>query len=748
MIKLHEVHKIYTQGKTGFHALKDVTLYFERNETVVVYGKSGCGKTTLLNLIAGLDKPSSGEMAINGKMTSQFKESEWDYFRNHNIGFIFQQFNLIEHLPVLENVAINAKISGNNHAKSKKMALDMLKKVGLEKHAHKTPGELSGGERQRVGIARALINDPDIILADEPPGALDKKTGREIMDLIKSVAKDKLLIVVTHDLAMAEEYATRMINLRDGRVVSDSAPKDQKVKLTFKKEKHRKSLSFKEGIRLAYFNMKARAWRSTLVAMGLALGIIGLILINSLFTTVRSSINEQGEILRDNPELTLRYPYDGEADPQEYTELLRTHYPYFSDISYRPSHSLSIVKNETTENPLINPLRIDRYTAVPESARIRALYDDFIEDGRFPENENEFALTLSQAQNLFSPDARLTKGEIWERVEGNDYQIGTRFHYIVEEEGLLEEEGCQYVEHWNGSEDDLPEEFFDGFSSSDSLSTHLDTLSDYRPSPIEFGNRTYFCDDYTAIPWVLDHDTPKSYQTLTLVGIIDESLFGNAVFHTDFLKSVGTQPLALYEDGSRHNHIQAVGYLDSEHIEQKASIIRTMEDDGFSIRENTQSQFNLLTGLSMLFTYIVQFLFSAIVGIAVITAGLMLLMILYISIIERTREIGLIRSLGGTRKDVRNIFVGETTMIGLFAGLISVVVSMVIILFSNIIFSEQLHNFLSQYYANLPEGPLFTVNVRLMVYAILGSVAIAIISGLIPSVLAGRKQPIEALRND
>ncbi len=741
MIKLHEIHKIYTQGKTGFHALKDVSLYFEKNEAVFVYGKSGCGKTTLLNLIAGLDQPSSGEMAINGKLTSQFKESEWDYFRNHNIGFIFQQFNLIEQLPVLENVAINAKISGNSHTKSKKMALEMLKKVGLEKHAKKTPRELSGGERQRVGIARALINDPDIILADEPTGALDKKTGTEIMDLIKSISKGKLLIVVTHDLSMAKRYATRMIELRDGKVVSDSEPKDQKVKLTFKREKHRKSLSFKEGIRLAFFNMKARAWRSTLVAMGLAIGIIGLILINSLFITIRTSLTEQGELLRDNPELTILYRDDSFSSREEFVETLKTDYPYWSDISYSPNFSLSIVENETTQNPLINPLNLSRLTATPQSAQIRSLYDDFIGDGRFPENESEFALTLSQAQNLFSPDARLTRNEIWERVQGNEYKIATNFQYRPDE-SMMDANECQFVEDWDGEEASLPEGFFEDFENSSDLESHMETLSIYRDEPIEFQNRTYFCDDYTQVLWHNDYNNPTNFETLTLVGIIDEGVFGNALFHEDFLMSIDTQE-HYYE-----MQFKAIGYLDSEHIDEKASIIRSIEDDGFLVRETTTPQFNLLSGLSVLFTYIIQFVFSAIAAIAVITAGLMLLMILYISVLERTREIGLIRSLGGTRKDVRNIFVGETTMIGLFAALISIAVSLIIILFSNVVFPEQLFNFLSQYYRNLPEGPLFTVNIRLMAYAIVGSVVIAVISGLIPSIIAGKKQPIEALRND
>ncbi len=297
MIKLNEVHKVYLQGKVGFHALKDLNLYFEKGETVVVYGPSGCGKTTLLNILGGLDNPTSGDMVIDSKLTTTFIEKEWDYFRNHRIGFIFQAFNLIEHLPIIENVALSLKLAGTSDKESKKQAIELLEKVGLGNHLSKLPTELSGGERQRVAIARALINDPDIILADEPTGALDMKTGTEIMDLIKSISEEKLVIIVTHNKKIARKYSTRMIELVDGKVTKDTDPKDQKVDIIRTRERNKKKLKFREAIRLAYYNIKGKLWRTLLVALGLSVGIVGLILIDAFFNSIRMGIEQQDTVL-------------------------------------------------------------------------------------------------------------------------------------------------------------------------------------------------------------------------------------------------------------------------------------------------------------------------------------------------------------------------------------------------------------------------------------------------------------------
>lgn len=748
MIKLHEIHKIYTQGKVGFHALKDVSLYFEKNEHVIIYGKSGCGKTTLLNIIAGLDKPSSGEMVIEDKMTTKFNEVEWDYFRNHKIGFIFQQFNLIEHLPVLENVAIAAKIGGLNHTEARNKSISMLKKVGLEAHIHKLPTQLSGGERQRVGIARALINDPEIILSDEPTGALDKKTGKAIMDLIQSISKDKLIITVTHNMALAKAYATRMIELKDGRVINDSNPLSKKVKITFKKEKHKKSLSFIEAIRLSLYNIKARKWRTFLVSFGLSLGIVGLLLINALFTTIRSGLESEGQSLRDNPELSITKAYESHLTADDYIDDIDTSYPFFTDITYRPNYSLNIEKNITTDNVYRDKIQLNTYIGHPTHQQILSIYDNMIGDGRLPQHDDEFVLTINQAQQLYSPHLQLSTEELWERAKENTYLISTNYAYQPLR-GTGQLDACYTIENWSQNADDLPNDFFERFGD---YASHIDTLSPYRDSPYTSNQDiTYFCDDYDRLEWTIDYNTIRSESALTLVGIIADNHINNAIFHRDFLKNIDYQPSAYYpsnDDQDLYSSIRLIGYLNQEHIEDKANIIRNLESQGYSVRETTATNFNYFAGLTTLFTYIAQFIFSAIVGIAVFTAGLMLLMVLYISVVERTKEIGLLRAIGGTRKSVRLIFVGETTIIGFIAGIISILFTLVLILLGNHVLNEQISSLINRYFDIVTPDQIFTIDFKLMLYAIGGSIIIAMISGYIPSVLAGRKEPIEALRND
>ncbi len=749
MIKLNKIHKIYTQGKIGFHALKDVSLFFKQDERVVVYGKSGCGKTTLLNLIAGLDRPSSGDMVISDKLTTKFTESEWDYFRNHNIGFIFQQFNLIEHLPVIENVAISAKISGHRHNNARKMALEMLKKVGLEKHALKKPRQLSGGERQRVGIARALINNPDIILADEPTGALDRTTGNQIMDLITEMAKDKLLIIVTHDMKLAQKYATRLIELQDGVVTKDTAPDMDKVTIRLKRDIHKRSLSFIEGIRLALHNIKARKWRTGLVAFGLSIGIVGLLLISALFNTIRDSMHAEGAALRDNPELSIYRPFDPDQDAHDMLSAIEDNHPFFLDLSYVPDYPLTIIENETSGTVYRNPVSLGHYIGTPVHPDILRIYDSFVGDGRLPETSDEFVLPLSKAQALFSTHIDLSHDELWNRLNHHQFSLSTNFHYAPFE---LENEfePCLKVENWDEDPDTLPQSFTDRFGDYE---THMETLTPYTDEPVKIYDheqKHLFCDDYSSLNWFIDRDNHKEVTTLRLVGIIDDRNINNALFHPDFLLTLEIQKTALSNDQNidNENREKVIAYIGNDHIDQKAAIIRSLENEGYMVQETTNVSFNFLAGLTLLFTYIIQFIFSSIIGIAVITAGLMLLMVLYISIIERTREIGLIRAMGGTRKDIRTIFVGETTMIGLFAGLLSIGIALILVLLGNHVFNQQLHVLLSRYFENIPVDGIFSLDIRIMLYAVIGSIIIAITSGLIPAASASRKQPIEALKKD
>ena len=231
MLELKNIKKSYKTGDFVQQALKDTSIEFRKNEFVAILGPSGSGKTTLLNIIGGLDHYDSGDLIINSKSTKKFKDSNWDSYRNNCVGFIFQAYNLISHISVLENVEMSTILSGYSKKKRRKKALEALERVGLKDHVHKKPNQLSGGQMQRVAIARSLVNDPDIILADEPTGALDTKTSKQIMDLIQEIAKDKLVIMVTHNPELAKDYATRIIEFQDGEILNDSNPVKDKEKI-------------------------------------------------------------------------------------------------------------------------------------------------------------------------------------------------------------------------------------------------------------------------------------------------------------------------------------------------------------------------------------------------------------------------------------------------------------------------------------------------------------------------------------
>ena len=230
MLELKNIKKDYITSNETVQALKGISIKFRENEFVAILGQSGCGKTTLLNIIGGLDHYTSGDLIINGKSTKEFKDKDWDTYRNHSIGFVFQSYNLIPHQSILSNVELALTISGVSKKERKKRAIEALEKVGLGDKLHKRPNELSGGQMQRVAIARAIVNNPDIILADEPTGALDTKTSVQVMDILKEISKEHLIIMVTHNPDLAEKYATRTVKILDGNIIDDSNPYDGKEK--------------------------------------------------------------------------------------------------------------------------------------------------------------------------------------------------------------------------------------------------------------------------------------------------------------------------------------------------------------------------------------------------------------------------------------------------------------------------------------------------------------------------------------
>lgn len=288
MLELKQITKDYTVGEETVKALKGIDLQFRNNEFVSILGPSGCGKTTMLNIIGGLDQYSTGDLVINGKSTKNFKDRDWDTYRNHSIGFVFQSYNLIPHQTILQNVELALTLSGVSKKARRTRAQEALEKVGLGNQLYKKPNEMSGGQMQRVAIARAIVNDPDIILADEPTGALDTETSIQVMDILKEIASDRLVIMVTHNPELAAKYSTRIVKMLDGKILDDSMPltkeeyeKETEISKDNQKDagKKKPSMSMWTSFGLSLKNLFTKKGRTTLTAFAGSIGIIGIALI-------------------------------------------------------------------------------------------------------------------------------------------------------------------------------------------------------------------------------------------------------------------------------------------------------------------------------------------------------------------------------------------------------------------------------------------------------------------------------------
>lgn len=296
MLKLKNIKKTYVSGDEKVEALKGINIEFRESEFVSILGQSGCGKTTLLNIIGGLDRYTSGDLIINGKSTKDFKDRDWDAYRNYSVGFVFQSYNLIGHQTVLSNVELALTISGVSRKERKQRAIKALEEVGLKEQIHKKPNQLSGGQMQRVAIARALVNNPDIILADEPTGALDTKTSVQVMEILKKISKDKLIIMVTHNPELAEKYSSRIIKILDGKITDDSDPiEHQKEEKQQDTKKKRTSMKFLTALRLSLNNLMTKKGRTILTSFAGSIGIIGIALILAISTGVQNYIDKVEE---------------------------------------------------------------------------------------------------------------------------------------------------------------------------------------------------------------------------------------------------------------------------------------------------------------------------------------------------------------------------------------------------------------------------------------------------------------------
>ncbi len=399
MLKLKDIKKDYLSGDSTVHALKGINLEFRKNEFVAILGHSGCGKTTLLNIIGGLDQYTSGDLIINGKSTKNFTDSDWDTYRNHSIGFVFQSYNLIPHQTVLSNVELALTLSGVAPAERRARAKEALEKVGLGDQINKKPNQLSGGQMQRVAIARALVNDPDILLADEPTGALDTETSVQIMEILKEISKDKLIIMVTHNPELATEYASRIIRLRDGEIVDDNAPyastgEGKGTGIIGKKP----SMSFLTALALSTNNLLTKKARTILTAFAGSIGIIGIALIMSLSNGIQNYIDKVQE------DTLSSYPITIQAESVDMTGLMSSLMGVQAEAASQ-QHERDAVYSSTVMYDMMNSL----LSADKETNNLEA-FKEYLED-----ENSEIAQYISSVQYSYDLDMNLYAQD----VDGN-----------------------------------------------------------------------------------------------------------------------------------------------------------------------------------------------------------------------------------------------------------------------------------------------------------------------------------------
>ena len=420
MLKLIDIVKDYNVGDESVHALKGVNIEFRRNEFVAILGPSGCGKTTLLNIIGGLDQYTSGDLKINNKSTKKFKDHDWDTYRNHSIGFVFQSYNLIPHQSVLANVELALTLSGVGKAERRRRAKEALEKVGLGNQLHKKPNQMSGGQMQRVAIARALVNDPEILLADEPTGALDSTTSVQIMDILKEISKEKLIIMVTHNPDLAEQYASRIVKVLDGEVISDSAPYEsndasERVNEVRKISKSKKtSMSFFTALSLSLNNLMTKKARTILTAFAGSIGIIGIALILSVSTGVQTYIDRVQE------DTLSSYPITINAAEIDMSDLLLNITQNASDSEDETEEGEETERTAIYENQVM-------YEMMNSVNSTEARYNDLVKFKEFLESSEEMkqyasAISYSYAQdmNVYITDAdgKIIKSDIVELMSG------------------------------------------------------------------------------------------------------------------------------------------------------------------------------------------------------------------------------------------------------------------------------------------------------------------------------------------
>ena len=752
MLTIKNIYKSYGLKDSKYPVLKDINLSFRPNEFVAILGPSGSGKTTLLNILGGLDHYDSGDLIINGKSTKQFKDKDWDSYRNKSVGFIFQSYNLISHISILSNVEMCLTLRNIRKSVARKKAIEALERVGLKDHIHKKPNQLSGGQMQRVAIARALVNNPDIILADEPTGALDSKTSTQIMELIKDISKDKLVIMVTHNENLADIYASRIIKLSDGVIISDSNPYETKKETdlyTLPKTK----MSLLTALGLSLNNIKTKKGRTLLTSFAASIGIIGISLVLALsngfqiqiddfekntLTQMPIYITPEATDLKSEMALELgnredEYPSDNIIKKYQYTvanahkNKITSDYinyinginnDYLNGIGYGYNANMNvIIKNDTVDYFNNNYIETS-FSTNGTSDIIKENYD--LLSGKYPENSNEALLVVDTYNRLYPylyKDLGLKENSTFEDVIGKELQVVSNNNFYEEIDGLFMTKQ-NYDELWN---------------NDDNIKINITGIIRAKKD----ANVTIYSGSTLLINTKIEEESIDKNLNSNIVKAQREKDYN--VLNGDDFDEDDTKELAISMlGGSKDPQTIAIYPKDftskDKIIEYLDKYNENKSDEDKIIYTDYASTVTELSGGIMNGITLVLIGFSS---VSLIVSSIMISIITYISVLERTKEIGILRSLGARKKDISRVFNAETAIIGFTSGLMGVGIAYLLTFPINVVIKNA---------TNLDNVARLSIYHAILMIII--SIVITVIGGLIPAKMASKKDPVEALRTE
>ena len=776
MLEIKKISKSYKTGNFTQQALDEVSLQFRKNEFVSILGPSGSGKTTLLNIIGGLDHYDSGDLVINNKSTKNYKENDWNAYRNNCIGFIFQSYNLIGHISILENVEMGMTLSGVGTKEKKKRAQDALKKVGLLEHAHKKPNQLSGGQMQRVAIARALANNPDIILADEPTGALDTKTSEQIMDLIKKISKDKLVIMVTHNRELAEKYSTRIVELKDGKLKKDSNPVEKEEQenkaLVIKKT----AMSFWTALKLSFNNIKTKKGRTALTAFASSIGIIGIALILSLSNGFQAKIDEyEADTLSQMPITISTQAMSMNEDTMQQiikNQQKRKQYPSKKVIYPKENELETMLHINKIDEDYINYIEnMDKDKLNAVGYEYGTTLNVVIEkpDGTYamvPTATNYSMSTTSMTgvmgwtlypesiagRSMLEKDYDVLTGKINEEEPGIVLAVNSRNEL---DSATLEQLGFDVSKNLSFN-DVLNKEFkvIPNNSYYEKVNNYFIPSQDYE--------KMYNSEEAITIKVQAIIRGKEDKKELTQSGIYYNSTLVNKIIeknkHSDIVKRqqeveynvLTGQPFdTTISTVTKDNILGVLGaevtpsiiYLYPKDFDTKDYITEYLDNYNDGKKDLDQILYTdyaaMISSLSGSIMDAVTYVLIAFSSISLVVSCIMIAIITYISVLERTKEIGILRALGARKKDIKRVFNAETFLVGMFSGLLGIIIAEILTFPTN------------QIIENLSELPnVAQLNPIHAIILVIVSVTLTVIGGLIPASIASKKDPVEALRTE